>query len=216
MVRQRTGNFIADHADCASRTVPRTGPWLTIFPRSRRSGSCSSNSQAHAASCGPSSSTRGGTTSRMRGLRRGIQAHLQLEEMNKRFSRQYKQIKLLQGHPGLLRPAAGEELKILEPLPRCRPRSSPPRTPIRSPARLRKVRANLREGIRLMAAAGYELRDQKQVHVRTGEGLSVEISRDQRSVGSGRSACSTSLPLLDWVSTPRAKCRRCPIWKSIT
>jgi microcin C transport system substrate-binding protein len=26
-----------------------------------------------------------------------------------------------------------------------------------------------------MAAAGYELRDQKQVHVRTGEGLSVEI-----------------------------------------
>jgi microcin C transport system substrate-binding protein len=38
-----------------------------------------------------------------------------------------------------------------------------------------KVRANLREGMRLMREAGYEVRDHKQVNVRTGEVLSVEI-----------------------------------------
>ena len=37
------------------------------------------------------------------------------------------------------------------------------------------VRANLREGMRLLREAGYEVRDYKQVHVRTGEVLSVEI-----------------------------------------
>ena len=38
-----------------------------------------------------------------------------------------------------------------------------------------KVRANLREAIRLMKAAGYEVRQQKQVNAKTGEPLSVEI-----------------------------------------
>jgi microcin C transport system substrate-binding protein len=38
-----------------------------------------------------------------------------------------------------------------------------------------KVRANLQEGIRLLAAAGYEVRDHKQVNVKTGEVLSAEI-----------------------------------------
>ncbi len=38
-----------------------------------------------------------------------------------------------------------------------------------------KVRANLREGMRLMKEAGYEVRNQKQVNAKTGEALSVEI-----------------------------------------
>jgi microcin C transport system substrate-binding protein len=37
------------------------------------------------------------------------------------------------------------------------------------------LRANLREGMRLMREAGYEVRDFKQVNSRTGEALSVEI-----------------------------------------
>jgi microcin C transport system substrate-binding protein len=37
------------------------------------------------------------------------------------------------------------------------------------------VRANLREGLRLMREAGYEVRNQKQVNIKTGERLSVEI-----------------------------------------
>jgi microcin C transport system substrate-binding protein len=37
------------------------------------------------------------------------------------------------------------------------------------------VRANLREALRLMKAAGYDVRQQKQVNAKTGEPLSVEI-----------------------------------------
>ena len=37
------------------------------------------------------------------------------------------------------------------------------------------MRANLREGMRLLKEAGYEVRNQKQVNVKTGEALSVEI-----------------------------------------
>jgi microcin C transport system substrate-binding protein len=37
------------------------------------------------------------------------------------------------------------------------------------------VRSNLREAMRLMKEAGYEVRDQRQVNVKTGEPLSVEI-----------------------------------------
>jgi microcin C transport system substrate-binding protein len=37
------------------------------------------------------------------------------------------------------------------------------------------VRANLREGMRLLREAGYEVRDYKQVNSRTGEALSVEM-----------------------------------------
>ena len=70
----------------------------------------------------------------------------------------------------------GEELKILEGLRE----KVPPEvftTPYANPVSgtPEKVRANLREGMRLMAEAGYEVRDHKQVNVRTGEVLSVEI-----------------------------------------
>ena len=37
------------------------------------------------------------------------------------------------------------------------------------------MRANLREGMRLLREAGYEVRDYKQVNSRTGEALSVEM-----------------------------------------
>ena len=70
----------------------------------------------------------------------------------------------------------GEELKILEPL---RDKVPPEvfTTPYANPVAgtPENVRANLREGMRLMREAGYELRDQKQTNVRTGEVLSVEI-----------------------------------------
>jgi microcin C transport system substrate-binding protein len=69
-----------------------------------------------------------------------------------------------------------EELKILEPLRD----QVPPEiftTPYANPVTgtPEKVRANLREGMRLMREAGYEVRDYKQVNLRNGEVLSVEI-----------------------------------------
>jgi microcin C transport system substrate-binding protein len=70
----------------------------------------------------------------------------------------------------------GEELKILKPL---RDKVPPEvfTTPYANPVggTSENVRANLREGMRLMREAGYEVRDLKQVNVRTGEVLSVEV-----------------------------------------
>jgi microcin C transport system substrate-binding protein len=69
-----------------------------------------------------------------------------------------------------------EELKILEPL---RDKVPPEvfTTPYANPVggTSENVRMNLREGMRLMREAGYEVRDLKQVNVRTGEVLSVEV-----------------------------------------
>jgi microcin C transport system substrate-binding protein len=70
----------------------------------------------------------------------------------------------------------GEELKILEPLRDKVPPevfTSPYANPVTGTPE--NVRANLREGLRLMREAGYELRDHKQTNVRTGEVLSAEI-----------------------------------------
>ena len=112
-------------------------------------------------------------------VRRAFNFAFDFEEMNKQFFfGQYKRINsyfegtelACSGLP------QGEELKILEPL---RDKVPPEvfTTPYANPVAgtSEKVRANLREGMRLMAAAGYELRDHKQVNVRTGEVLSVEI-----------------------------------------
>ena len=101
------------------------------------------------------------------------------EEMNKQFFfGQYKRINsyfegtelACSGLP------QGEELNILEPLRD----KVPPEvfiTPYANPVAgtRENVRANLREGMRLMREAGYEVRDHKQANVRTGEVLSVEI-----------------------------------------
>jgi microcin C transport system substrate-binding protein len=44
------------------------------------------------------------------------------------------------------------------------------------------VRANLREGMRLLKEAGYEVRNQKLVNARTGEPLSVELLTDEPTI----------------------------------
>jgi microcin C transport system substrate-binding protein len=44
------------------------------------------------------------------------------------------------------------------------------------------VRANLREGTRLLKEAGYEIRNQKLVNAKTGEALSVEILSDEPTI----------------------------------
>jgi microcin C transport system substrate-binding protein len=112
-------------------------------------------------------------------VRRAFNFAFDFEEMNKQFFHgQYNRINsyfegmelACSGLP------QGEELKILEPL---RDKVPPEvfTTPYANPVAgtPERVRANLREGMRLMREAGYEVRDHKQVNVRTGEVLSVEI-----------------------------------------
>ena len=112
-------------------------------------------------------------------VRRAFNFAFDFEEMNKQFFfGQYKRINsyfegtelACSGLP------QGEELKILEPL---RDKVPPEvfTTPYANPVAgtPENVRANLREGMRLMREAGYEVRDHKQVNSRTGEVLSVEI-----------------------------------------
>ena len=112
-------------------------------------------------------------------VRRAFNFAFDFEEMNKQFFfGQYKRVNsyfegtelACSGLP------QGEELSILEPL---RDKVPPEvfTTPYANPVAgtSENVRANLREGMRLMREAGYEPRDHKQVHVRTGEALSVEM-----------------------------------------
>jgi microcin C transport system substrate-binding protein len=112
-------------------------------------------------------------------VRRAFNFAFDFEEMNKQFFfSQYRRINsyfegtelACSGLP------LGEELKILEPLRD----QVPPEvftTVYVNPVcgAPEKVRANLLEGMRLMREAGYEVRDQKQVNLRTGEVLGVEI-----------------------------------------
>ena len=139
-------------------------------------------------------------------VRRAFNFAFDFEEMNKQFFfGQYKRINsyfegtelACSGLP------QGEELKILEPL---RDKVPPEvfTTPYANPVAgtPEKVRANLREGMRLMREAGYEVRDHQQANVRTGEVLSVEIlSVTSDPSGAERFSRSTSLPLLVSVST---------------
>ena len=112
-------------------------------------------------------------------VRQAFNCAFNFEEMNKQFFfDQYRRINsyfegtelACSGLP------QGEELKILEPL---RDKVPPEvfTTPYANPVAgtPEKVRANLQQGMRLMAAAGYEVRDHKQVNVKTGEVLSAEI-----------------------------------------
>ena len=112
-------------------------------------------------------------------VRQAFNFAFDFEEMNKQFFfGQYRRIdSYFEGTElacsGL---PQGEELKILEPL---RDKVPPEvfTTPYANPVAgtPEKVRANLQEGMRLLAAAGYEVRDHKQVNVKTGEVLSAEI-----------------------------------------
>ena len=112
-------------------------------------------------------------------VRRAFNFAFDFEEMNRQFFfGQYKRINsyfegtelACSGLP------QGEELNILGSLrdkvppevftiPYANPVAGTPEN----------VRANLREGMRLMREAGYEVRDHKQVNSRTGEVLRVEI-----------------------------------------
>ena len=112
-------------------------------------------------------------------VRQAFNFAFDFEEMNKQFFfGQYRRINsyfegtelACSGLP------QGEELKILEPLRDKVPPevfTTPYANPVSGTAE--KVRANLQEGMRLMAAAGYEVRDHKQVNVKTGEVLTAEI-----------------------------------------
>jgi microcin C transport system substrate-binding protein len=112
-------------------------------------------------------------------VRRAFNYAFDFEEMNKQFFfGQYKRVNSYFEGTELAcsELPQGEELKILEGLRE----KVPPEvftTPYANPVSgtPEKVRANLREGMRLMAEAGYEVRDHKQVNVRTGEVMSVEI-----------------------------------------
>ena len=112
-------------------------------------------------------------------VRQAFNYAFDFEEMNKQFFfGQYRRINsyfegtelACSGLP------QGEELKILEPLRDKVPPevfTTPYANPVSGTAE--KVRANRQEGMRLLTEAGYEVRDHKQVNVRTGEVLSAEI-----------------------------------------
>jgi microcin C transport system substrate-binding protein len=77
----------------------------------------------------------------------------------------------------------GQELEILEPL---RDKVPPEvfTTEYTNPVggRAENVRANLREGMRLLKEAGYEVRDQRLVNAKSGEALSIEILTEEPSI----------------------------------
>ena len=112
-------------------------------------------------------------------VRRAFNFAFDFEEMNRQyFFGQYKRINsyfegtelACSGLP------QGEELNILEPLRDKVPPevfSAPYANPVAGTPE--NVRANLREGMRLIREAGYEVRGLKQVNSQTREALSVEI-----------------------------------------
>jgi microcin C transport system substrate-binding protein len=112
-------------------------------------------------------------------VRRAFNFAFDFEEMNKQFFHdRYKRINSYFEGTELASSGLpqGEELAILETL---RDKVPPEvfTTPYANPVAgtHESMRANLREGMRLMREAGYEVRDQRQTDVRTGEGLNVEI-----------------------------------------
>jgi microcin C transport system substrate-binding protein len=112
-------------------------------------------------------------------LRRAFNFAYDFDEMNKQiFFGQYKRIDSYFFGTELASSGLpqGQELEILE---KVRDQVPPEvfTTPYSNPVGgdPEKVRANLREGVRLMKEAGYEIRNQKLVNAKTGEALSVEI-----------------------------------------
>ncbi len=119
-------------------------------------------------------------------LRRAFNFAYDFEEMNKQiFFGQYTRIdSYFEGtelaSSGL---PQGQELEILETV---RDKVPPEvfTTPYTNPVggNAENVRANLREGMRLLKEAGYEVRNQKLVNATTGEPLSVEILTEDPSI----------------------------------
>ena len=119
-------------------------------------------------------------------LRRAFNFAYDFEEMNKQiFFGQYTRIdSYFEGtelaSSGL---PQGQELEILETV---RDKVPPElfTTPYTNPVggNAENVRANLREGMRLLKEAGYEVRNQRLVNAKTGEPLSVEILTEDPSI----------------------------------
>lgn len=112
-------------------------------------------------------------------LRRAFNYAFDFEEMNKQiFFGQYRRIASYFDGTELASSGLpqGEELAILETV-RGKVPAEVFTTPYANPVNgsPEAVRTNLREAIRLMKEAGYELRNSKLVNARTGEGLSVEF-----------------------------------------
>jgi microcin C transport system substrate-binding protein len=112
-------------------------------------------------------------------LRRAFNFAYDFEEMNKQlFFGQYQRINSYFYGTELASSGLpeGQELEILE---KVRDKVPPQvfntvySNPVNGNAE--NVRTNLREAMRLMREAGYEVRNQKQVNAKTGEPLSVEI-----------------------------------------
>jgi microcin C transport system substrate-binding protein len=116
-------------------------------------------------------------------LRRAFNYALNFEEMNKQlFFGQYQRISSYFAGSDLASSGApdAEQLAMLEPLRDKVPPevfTTPYSNPVfDSPG---AVRNNLREGLKLLREAGYEIRDQKLVNATTGEHLSVELLASQ-------------------------------------
>jgi microcin C transport system substrate-binding protein len=124
------------------------------------------------------------------GLRRAFNFAYDFEEMNKQiFFGLYKRINSYFDGTELACSGLpqGQELEILETVRG----KVPPEvftTAYTNPVggNPENVRANLREGTRLLKEAGYEVRNQKQVNARTGEALSVEILTTTTDPGAER------------------------------
>jgi microcin C transport system substrate-binding protein len=112
-------------------------------------------------------------------LRRAFNFAYDFEEMNKQiFFGQYKRISSYFDGTELASSGLpqGQELEFLEKV-RDKVPAEVFTTPYTNPVggNPENVRANLREATRLLREAGYEIRNQKLVNAKTGEGLSVEI-----------------------------------------
>jgi microcin C transport system substrate-binding protein len=119
-------------------------------------------------------------------LRRAFNFAYDFEEMNKQlFFGQYKRINSY--FDGTELASSGlpqaQELEILE---KVRDQVPPEvfTTPYTNPVggTPENVRANLREGTRLLKEAGYEIRNQKLVNAKTGEAMSVEILTEEPTI----------------------------------
>jgi microcin C transport system substrate-binding protein len=119
-------------------------------------------------------------------LRRAFNFAYDFEEMNKQlFFGQYKRINSYFDGTELASSGLpqGQELEILE---KVRDQVPPEvfTTPYTNPVggTPENVRANLREGTRLLKEAGYEIRNQKLVNAKTGEAMSVEILTEEPTI----------------------------------
>jgi microcin C transport system substrate-binding protein len=123
-------------------------------------------------------------------VRRAFNFAFDFEEMNKQiFFGQYTRINSYFDGTELASSGLpeGQELEILE---KVRDKVPPEvfTTPYSNPVggSPEKMRANLREGMRLLKEAGYEVRNQRQVNAKTGEGLSVEVLTQTADPGAER------------------------------